>query len=194
MGVGIVSDAQLLFSTPMIRAILEGRKTQARLIVAPQPATNKAGKPYRLTSHNTPQSIGVNACPYGKSGHLLWVREAFTSLGLAGAEAYYKATLLDDALPLEPTTERDSRDPLSFSLKITNVRIERLQNITPEECIAEGYQPTVPVYGEHDKTSALVWYRAQWESEYGAGTWTDNPWVWVILFDFETWIRPTDRP
>ena len=186
-----MSECQLLFNTPMIRAILEGRKTQARLAITPQPAINKAGKPYWRTRHDTPQAVSKNACPYGKVGSLLLVREAFTTLGLAGIEICYRATPLDHAPEINTNEEMDLRKPLNFTLAITGVRVERLQSITAAECFAEGYQPVMPYRGKQERSNALLWYRTMWEAEHGAGSWAENPWVWVLLF--ERPIKTMDR-
>lgn len=173
---------QLLLSAQMIRAILEGRKTQARIGIVPPPAVNKAGKPYWRTPHNTPQQVGVKACPLGKVGERLWVREAYTSLGLSGMETYYKATRFDEERQVVHRSAWHPGQPISFVLDITQVRTEQLHEITPQDCLAEGCPPTVAGCNEREKANALRWFRQTWEAEYGADDWAANPWVWVITF------------
>lgn len=93
-----MTEAEILFEARVVRTILEGRKTQARVVLNPQPLINKAGKPYWRTQHNTPQLVSINACPFGKIGRKIWVREAYTMPGLAGMETFHRATLLDEAI------------------------------------------------------------------------------------------------
>lgn len=176
-----MKETELLFEAHTVRTILEGRKTQARAIIEPQPLINKAGKPYWRTRHNTPQLVSVNACPFGRMGDRLWVREAYTASGLDGMETYYRATSLGEDISLDLGGEKKAHESLNFTLDVIGVQVDRLHNISHAECLAEGY-PNTEVSDEREKTAALDWYRLLWDAENGYGAWAENPWVWVLSF------------
>ncbi len=78
--------------------------------------------------------------------------------------------------------------PREFSriaLEVVEVRVERLQEISVKDAIAEGY-PHVGKLGRDvyhwDPRETIFWYRELWESINGTGSWKDNPWVWVVEF------------
>ncbi len=177
-----MKETELLFEAHTVRTILEGRKTQARAIIEPQPLTNKAGRPYWRTRHNTPQLVSVNACPFGQMGGRLWVREAYTASGLDGMETYYRATSLGETSQVDLGAENECQESLSFTLDVIGVQVDRLHNISHAECLAEGYAAFAEICLEQDKAAALDWYRLSWESDYGRGAWAENPWVWVLSF------------
>jgi len=82
-------EKPILFSTDMVRAILDGRKTQTRRVMKPQPTTHEADGKQMFRWENRLGSVSVqtedlnelavvpNECPYGKSGDVIWVRETF---------------------------------------------------------------------------------------------------------------------
>jgi hypothetical protein len=191
-----MKERPILFSGPMVRAILEGRKTQTRRVVKRQgdmefdPADPHFG-PYWL-SYAT-EADGEDAkvrCPYGVPGDRLWVRETFAeNAGTAGG-IVYRADVGDSChgvarldLKCQEWTHHVDRwrpsifMPRRFSrilLEITGVRVERLQDISDDDCRAEGY----------DRSHAFPreWFARLWASINGPGSWAANPWVWVVSF------------
>jgi hypothetical protein len=188
-GGGAVKERPILFSGPMMRAILEGRKTQTRRAVNT--------KRYSCIDWGY-ASVGdrchsLAAHAYGKPGDRLWVRETFA---LVPATAYRCSTGVQQTLnPGDPDTcavyregwERSkpgSWRPSIFmprwasriTLEITGVRVERLQQISDADALAEG-------------CSLASVYARLWESIHGPGSWDANPWVWVVEF---RWLPPED--
>lgn len=189
----------ILFNTQMVRAILDGRKTCTRRIVKPQP-----------TAHYGAQCIKP---PY-QPGDILYVRETW-SLRFDGEKYFYKA---------DKNTSREEKRLLDYNdvkwrpsihmpkeaariwLKVTNVRVERLQEITEAQTEEEGFLFTPPCLhrtGENycdidgpcgskikycDMSAGELFGKVLWDSTikksdidiYG---WDVNPWVWVIEFE-----------
>lgn len=172
-----MKERPILFSAPMVRAILDGSKTQTRRVVKPQPerwetARHAPGQPSGdLASlwgwqapndgpfidevhYSWPQAI-YDFCPYGQPGDRLWVPDA-------------------DGLLLE----------------IVDVRAERLQAISEDDAKAEGAWPDVSIVAavqSHFKVEAFavhpsLAFRMLWEQLKGASSWDANPWVWVVEF------------
>ena len=164
----------ILFSTPMIRALLDGRKTQTRRTIKPQPRTWR--------------------CPYGKPGDLLWVRETIVAHEEHGANEgsnaggfwpYYAA----DCTPVIGATRHCvktipsifmPREYSRLTLEIVDIRVQRLQEIQEAEAIAEGVTIRVRENG------ALSEFRSLWESINGKGSWAANSWVWALTFQRTT--------
>lgn len=193
-----MKERPILFSGPMVRAILAGQKTQTRRLVKPQPLCYGSSQSATITPHpcgsgefllerwpkgdSQMQNFGrcslVPACPYGKPGDRLWVRETHyvQSAGYAdgsGKLILYKAD--GDA----PTTWTPSihmyRWASRITLEITEVRLERLQNISAADAVAEGCDSCTP----YDQ------FRALWtfiHTADGPNGWAANPWVWVVGF------------
>ena len=191
-------ERQILFSAPMVRAILDGRKTQTRRIAKPRfddrkPCEHWKGENhdgdatmYRHCSHGS-EGLG---CPYGQPGDRLWVRETwFSSNPKTPSRVRYAA---DDLIRLEdglfaravcnPPKWRPSlfmpRWASRITLEIVAVRVERLQDISDTDAIREG----IPDYPDFTGDSPVHDYSALWESINGNGSWDLNPWVWVIEF------------
>jgi hypothetical protein len=122
-------------------------------------------------------------CKYGQPGDRLWVKETFWTGGTK-EETAYRA---DAEMPSSATKMGCKWKPSIFmprkasriTLEIVNVRVERLQNITEEDANAEGIPSRMSV---QTLTPAVADYAALWESINGYGSWTMNPWVWVIEF------------
>lgn len=202
-------ERPIIFSGPMVRAILEGRKTQTRRVVKRQgdmefdPADPHFGPywlPYATDAEG--EDAGVR-CPYGKPGDRLWVRETlyrWTGCGRAperflciGGPQYCYA---DDS---EFGVERQRLDhpaascvvtvPSIFmprwasriTLEITGVRVERLQSISGPDCWAEGIETAG--WNCERYGSVVERYRDLWRSIHGADSWDANPWVWVVEFE-----------
>jgi len=199
----------ILFSGPMVRALLDGSKTQTRRVVKPQfahdaipcemGATNEHG--HQITGHSgmwwceadCNQEKAVR-CPYGQAGDQLWVRETWarTVVGAGTAMVVYREgdNRTDYGGPWKPGIhmfQRDSR----ITLEIKGVRVERLQDISKADAIAEGctqnhngyyWGGPHPVSGLKQMATAKSAYQDLWESINSPGSWNSNPWVWVIEF------------
>lgn len=197
-----MKERPILFSAPMVRAILECRKTQTRRVV--QSIGNdegfviidygNGGWPYRSddgdsTTHTIKRGGKLyleetpHACPYGQPGDRLWVRETHM-LGLesdieVGAVAYKADGYVRGGLgDFEGRNWRPSihmpRWASRILLEITSVRVERLQDISEADAEAEG--PPKHFNSSRDNFCAL------WQEINGDGSWDANPWVWVIEF------------
>jgi len=225
-----VKERPILFSAPMVRAILEGRKTQTRRTVKPQPAfdphreqwswENKAG--HIAWSGTRPQAAALlgarEICPYGQPGDRLWVRETWglarplrDSEGVVDDELEWSGSipkadprgkrLMDDWCVgyaadgcegrMRPSIHMP-RWASRLTLEVTGVRVERLQDISEEDALAEGvgalsYGGAEDIWlgdGE-DTRDPRVAFRWLWDSINGGRPWRcwdDNPWVWVVEF------------
>ena len=180
-----MKERPILFKGEMVRAILDGRKTQTRRIMKPQPIEYDGMLMWKglawaaVTDPDQPES------PYGIPGDRLWVREtfAYTDSTINDQPGYvYRATDPDwsemEGFKWKPSIFMP-RKASRITLEIVNVRVERLQNITEEDANAEGIPSRMSV---QTLTPAVADYAALWESINGYGSWTMNPWVWVIEF------------
>jgi hypothetical protein len=181
-----VKERPILFSGPMVRAILDGSKTQTRR-VAKHPLAQAA---VRINSYKGQSEFdcifsdntgGIICCPHGTPGDRLWVRETFAQ-GVEGCPGgiSYRADHFDPKGdgPAHPMKWRPSifmpRAASRILLEITDVRVQRLQEISDEDARAEGY----------DRSHAFPreWFALLWERIHGPGSWHANPWVWTITF------------
>jgi len=208
-----VKERPILFSASMVRALLAGTKTQTRRVV-------KIGKCPDTGCQLAPCEIAgergldlYRLCPYGAPGGRLWVRETwaphFIYEGVrpseikidAGSCLFYKAdggiiggcTESQRAPKWRPAIHMP-RAASRITLEITAVRVERLQDISQEDAIAEGVRTMTGPRGnrfEHafypdDYGSAWEFpsnaYASLWDRINGARSWDANPWVWVVGF------------
>lgn len=196
-------ERPILFSAPMVRAILDGRKTQTRRVVKPQPpsiesVTNHAGIGYHWMNCadqgyvNEWRPVGPVwavmkeigevkprlTSPYGNSGDRLWVRETWAKWTSGDCKecCAYRA---DGGQSYEwrPSIHMP-RWASRLTLEITGVRVERLQEISGDDCLAEGIEPQ----GIGSDMAMRVAFQALWESINGPGSWDANPWVWIVEF------------
>jgi hypothetical protein len=206
-----MKERPILMSAPMVNALLAGRKTQTRRILRYQPSEPPEVFKMSLNKSGTKPVIaawwdgGCCICPYGQPGDRLWVREAhyLTDNGdseyavyAADGDAVRKHLAEIDELPRDfPESVKKSHRKLRSSihmprwasrilLEITDIRVERLQDISEEDAVAEGAfswasEQTTPV---RDIDSARLAYIQLWESINGPGSWDLNPYVWVISF------------
>jgi len=182
-----VKERPILFSAPMVRAILEGRKTQTRRVVK-HVETNEP-----VTSDPRPYN---KPCPYGQPGDRLWVRETWLDLGdgitpdgdmkpcgYLYRSDHDKNTMKGQWKPSIFMPRAASR----ITLEITGIRVERLQHISADDAISEGIEKQGLRWRDYHGDE-LGWldpcqsYRTLWESINGPGSWALNPWVWVIEF------------
>lgn len=198
-------ERPILFSAPMVRAILAGTKTQTRRAVKPQPVESYSvlGDVRETRGWSWPMSDGQHLpcpgdamlarCPYGEPGDRLWVRETFCTMivndwpnpvGPIG----YRA---DGNLEHNPGCWRPSihmaRRHSRITLEITGVRVERLQEISEADARAEGAPPGHPSIDRVSREFGFAdfprsWYGQMWEQINGRGSWAANPWVWVLEF------------
>jgi hypothetical protein len=219
-----IKERPILFSAPMVRAILEGRKTVTRREV--KPSKRSADTQFEL--HQQPDGSWLPlhtfeescmddqgtehpiTCPYGQPGDRLWVRETFIDLRGTGVEhrpdpdsplqryAYAADCRLgshsDEArknfgLKYKPSIHMP-RAACRILLEITDVRVERLQDISEDQAKAEG----VRLYTDHAELGD--WWHVEGIETYSAdprksfellwssvgGDWQANPWVWVVEF------------
>lgn len=232
-----MKERPILMSSPMVSALLEGRKTQTRRIVKPQPVPNHRGR-YKFTQFTDDEGIEsywhidpfwTTRCPYGQPGDRLWVKETHAryhtvnhivhSGGRAFSEVSdglvaYKADGFDTIDDLKQhirlmsgsdmeavEVENDRWRPSIFMprwasrilLEITEVRVERLQDISEEDAKAEGIRLLLGgggTFAGREGPGKLVtpWmtaieaYRDIWEAINGTGSWDLNPFVWAISF------------
>lgn len=194
-------ERPILFSAPMVRSILDGRKTQTRRAVKRIPWRTGANPDFsqaRAFSNASEFRIAGGEemttgfrCPYGQAGDRLWVREAFDPIyGQNGSliEVDYRATYehghrMGDHLGFKKKWRPSIHMPRAASritLEVTGVCVERLQAISEGEARAEG------VEGDSHPGTFVGTCRGNfarlWESINGVGTWDANPWVWVIEF------------
>lgn len=176
----------ILFNTEMVRAILESRKTVTRRVVKPQPAGDGSAPEPLKTRPGYWNSWGddnVYRQPY-QPGDILWVRETWSPVNVRPRRYIYKADVDRSigegvGLPLcwHPSIHMP-REAARVFLRVTGVRVERLQKITYDEAIREG----------SDRGRALnnfewIWNHTIKPADLSAYGWDANPWVWV--FDFE---------
>lgn len=198
----------ILFSTPMVQAIKDGRKKMTRRIVKPQPTKQEAveifckeGPGSVNASDLTQADIEIDElfdkCPYGQPGDILWVRETF-QFSLNPNEFVYKSDTdnpiyLDKNWKWKPNIYMPKTVCRIF-LKVKSVRVERLQDISEQDAIAEGAPQGIYREGPNvekgefqleynNHASYKDGFRFIWQTINGRQSWIDNPWVWVIEFE-----------
>ncbi|MDS7764295.1 hypothetical protein [Klebsiella michiganensis] len=227
-----MKERGMIFNGEMTRAILDGRKTQTRRIMKVQPSEdftpmNMALETDYKARWYTPgivdkdgylqpaskEVFGVSnenegySCPFGAVGDRIWVRETWNKYG---GLLTYRADhdWIDDMRKETVCTAKwvpsihMPRWASRILLEITDMRVERLNAISPEDAESEGLErtnftgfgdePGLPSYPEPDvyfdplkkqwKEYPPEAFAGLWESIYGEGSWKANPWVWVIEF------------
>lgn len=189
-------ERPILFSAPMVRAILDGTKTQTRRVVKGVPAdlifTGAMMKSEGWVDFGGRDEHKRIHCPYGQPGDRLWVRETFSgphcmeaSEGCASVppSKWARSSRLwywADGNPADGdwTRPRPSihmpRWASRITLEVTGVRVERLHDITEADAVAEGASTPGPFAVHH--------FMDLWTSINGAESWNANPWVWVVEF------------
>lgn len=176
------SNRPISFNAAMVRALLAGQKTETRRPVRPLPTgeTVRSGRPWPTGPDGEPMD-----CRLAEKGDRLWVREPWA---MTGEGLIYEA----DLGPAEAKRHRwrpgrfMAKSACRLWLDVTDVRGERLTDITPAAAEAEGFPPGL----FHQKTvtsadrgqAAVTWFRQLWDSIYGDGdfAWRNDPWVWAI--------------
>lgn len=232
-----IKERPILFSAPMVRAILDGRKTVTRRPVKggqipTEDTTIAAGERHRwmaIAQRDPRYGFGVFGateaecakeleefapCPYGRRGERLWVREAWAADAQVDAVAprdlsqgepiWYPADGAVRQTGCAMLTTGKGRPSIHMPrwasrilLEITDVRVERLQDISEGQAKAEGivgvaFRPddgwpicTGYMIGPDDgktglETTAAKAFAGLWKST--GGDWDANPWVWVVEF------------
>lgn len=212
-----MKERPILFSAPMIRAILAGNKTQTRRIVKgyePDYSIGVKAVPSDLSAmRSDPDFHFINKCPYGQVGDQLWVREAWrwndgTECGCSefcthtGTGYEYRASGAGDIDTKWKPSIHMPRLASRIQLEITGIRVERLNDISEADAIAEGIENIGKVIdcwknyeADHEFrdaegrqkagiafNTAVPSFASLWQSINGAGSWDANPWVWAISF------------
>lgn len=181
-----MKERPIIFNTDMVMAILEGRKTMTRRPVKPQVINPIFIDGKLIETGNDDTKHFEIACPFGKTGDLLYVRETF---GLtkydelcfrADAEEFENA----DGWIEEPKWKPSIHMPKKYAriwIKITDVRVERIQSTSEEDARKEGICYLSEFKGDADVTDfAELWDDIYKKQGYG---WDENPWVWVVEFE-----------
>lgn len=178
-------ERPLLFQGEMVRATLDGRKTQTRRTrgldkvnadrssVFVRMQVLKCGNLAAIFENGNGE-LGSVKSPYGKAGDMLWVRETWAP-ATEPYEFVYRADEGQFAYRWYPSIHMP-RWASRITLEVESVRVERLQDISDEDAIAEGI-----VLAENYR-GPVAHYAALWESINGLGSWNTNPWVWVVTF------------
>lgn len=186
----------MIFNQQMVTALVDGRKTVTRRPLSNQPIKNGSFWDFKWGAGSSLDYLPIvaghataNAAPF-KIGDLIWVRETFRQFnsyecgcsespcGCPNNGTYiYKATGDDGESKWKPSIHMP-RKASRLTLRVTDVRCERVQAITEEQAKREGVYPARP--------SSLVApyyisFMDLWESLYE--NWCENPWVWVIEFE-----------
>lgn len=210
----------ILFSPPMVQSLLNGRKTMTRRLNGLEEINKNPNdwqfewadyclkKPWRFTQKS---SINVKSvadrsfyqaeckCPYGKTGDILWVRETWKVPNPNGKPNYqYKADWdkynTGVTFKWKPSIFMPKAACRIF-LKITDIRVARLQDISNIDAINEGIEITHDYgdgfysYKNYNSKETSDWevpslsFMTLWQSINGEDSWNSNPWVWVISFE-----------
>ena len=175
-----MKERPILFSAPMVRAILSGSKSQTRRIV-------KARDLEWMDVHQgLREPDNAERCPHGKPGDRLWVRETWhdASSSLHSC-ALYRADGIDLHWGKWTPSIHMPRWASRITLEVTGVRVETLQDIDLADALAEGISDTGALILDsagNEQGGPIAEYAVLWEQINGPGSWAANPWVWCISF------------
>ena len=193
----------IIFRTEMVRAILDGRKTQTRRAVKIKSGdsfnTYSIQPGYINGGHDNYYGFSSEEhdykCPYGQPGATLWVRETFALdewFYLPGhKEVLYKTDNIDSDYPVKwkPSIHMP-KWACRIWLEIINIKVEKLQDIRMSDCEAEGAKDYL--YGEYPNSYNIKKagsclrhnFHRLWDSiNEKKHPWASNPWVWVVEFE-----------
>lgn len=211
-----MKERPILFSAPMVRAILNDQKTQTRRVA---PITDLNIKPHsddmvtwgvsfskpvkgllgsysggKLSVDQAQRIIASMFNPFGVQGDRLWVREAWRTVEEANSlpprdlTAAHRIWMEADT-PHQPGFGKlrpsmfMPRWASRINLEIAGVRVERLNDISEADARAEGAKPyLLPVNPSREQLRHVDGYASLWNSINGAGSWAENPFVWVVEF------------
>lgn len=220
-----MKERPILFNSAMVRAVLAGTKTQTRRLVK-LPHNNPLGvwEPFWFGGENCYDRHGqdvpgrwtlghsrtgdIIGCPIAQAGDRLWVREAWRTV--AGADTIPPRDLMNVESSIHYEADESSSAGMGklrpgmfmprwasrITLEVTGVRVERLQEISEADAMAEGIErmpclvPNTRLWRNY--TPGNGWtpsiaipqnsFRSLWESINGPGAWAANPWVWCVAF------------
>lgn len=194
-----MSMKQILFNTEMVRAILDGRKSCTRRVIKPQPY-GKCTYPLGFVTDSTEKKevgcfgFGVDECggsiqyakPSYQPGDILYVRETWKN----APNGYYyyedwQRNDIADVTKWKPSIHMP-KEAARIWLEVTNVRVERLQEITTNQIEQEGVETEYPhvLNGEEKKYAFQnLWNSTIKKSDLDRYGWDANPYVWVIEFE-----------
>lgn len=192
----------ILFKSAMVQAIIEGRKTMTRRVFKTQPPTeykrikNVVNDLFTFENDMPPLGMFTVKCPYGKVGDVLWVRETwapfirgdkdngYIELIKFAADGFEKPFTHDKDYSELGWHKRPSihmpRAACRLFLEITNIRVERLQDISEADAKEEGVK--IPMIGDTELAKYKTHFSMLWEQINGEESWNVNPWVWVVEF------------
>ena len=214
-----VKERPIIFSGEMVKAILDGKKTMTRHLVKFKDFTTDSITPlhielaegrYCLFNERNGWLIGYPKCKFGEIGDRLWVRETWQEIGpdclltykaTYPSDLYAKRPELENVPPLAGLKERGYlwKSPMFMPrwasrilLEITDIRVERLQDISEQDCEKEGLRilpasgryvvsPGDQYFGSasHDAVEVFSWLWDSINAKKGY-PWSSNPWVWAI--------------
>lgn len=210
-----MKEIPILFSTPMVQALLAGRKKQTRRIMKPQPPEfcpfvglrpdnrfefyDRSPEEYKHPSATGTwpfDSSGLK-CPYGQPGDLLWVRESFREIeqDFGWPRYEYKATETINLIDRWKPSIHMPKAAARIWLRVKNVRVERLHDISEADAIAEGAKDHLTVDELKLLTGLGDWnipspfgghqfgFMSLWCQINGCESWLANPWLWVVEFE-----------
>lgn len=218
-----MKERGILFSGEMVRALLAGTKTQTRRAVKlrandgvqvdhePWRYTERAPDGRHLWQHRKDiRRMIIERCPYGAIGDRLWVRETWCCEyedDCPTDRVLYRATETRPIVGVGERADGSERSPwrpsihlrrvdARITLEITNVRVQRLHDISEEDARAEGCPSMIETLAglSHLRgadavaavpthiTTARDEYALLWERINGDGSWATNPWVWALTF------------
>lgn len=194
----------IIFDGESVRAILENRKTLTRRVIKPQPESDLYWNAVVVGGNGgwTDRHGDSWSCPHGEPSDRLWVRETWGAVSphedlapLEECTIEYRADKPNDPYPGGWPAEEAREYPDAprwqspihmprwasrITLQITDVRVERLQEITDDDALAEGVDRTnssIPTY-------PIQRFQRRWDSlnAKNGWPWESNPWIWVIQF------------
>lgn len=190
-----MKERPILFSGPMVRALLDSSKTQTRRVVKPQPVYDgRFAGGWKLKGKKgheaaTCSPLIAEVCPYGQPGDRLWVRESFAHIYRDNSSperrSFEDVAYMADGRGIDIGAYGSWKPSIHMprwasriTLEITSVRVERLQDITQGDAMAEGCPFPSMAQGDDPRQ----WYEQLWGEINGPGSWAANPWVWRIEF------------
>lgn len=225
-------ERPLLFRTPMVQGVLDGLKTQTRRTSGLEEVNRypyqsqfahlevTANGELLAFFENADGELGYVECPYGNVGDILWVRETwgrFVPEHVIDKKYFYKADVksaegeqyrLDYVKAGFPYKYKASihmpKDACRIRLRITDVRVERIWDISPYDAKAEGIEMKYPYFKNYmsglfdlletahissdyyhlkNAHAEVLSFATLWESINGYNSWIENPWVWCISFE-----------
>ena len=181
-------ERPIIMTGDSVRAILGGRKTQTRRVIKPQPtAVDEMYGPNKYWLKMDTYTITEHHCPYGRVGDRLWVRETWHHAGPERTPGYVSYRADGEFMEYYKKQGYKWRPSIfmprwasRLTLEVVSVRVERVQEISSKDAIAEGveYDVSKPGGWPVDRF-AFLWDKINGKRGY---SWDSNPFVWVIEF------------